>query len=199
MKFPLLLHVEFLKDGRRIDFKIAFWGGDPLRRCTFKRTFMKYLMGIILSVLTFIILSWGVISSAVEVKFYYPPDLRQAGHVGSDVLVNTQVLKKGQETVGELTVRVLTENHIEFKGSELGIFSIFGTPVGDPALEIISDTEMKAYGWCFWLDGVLSETRVFEQGFHSPDQVLEWRWSYAHYKNGDWIGQCIPVDASNRN
>lgn len=127
---------------------------------------------------------------AVLVKIYSP------GTKDHPVQVETLVLNKGQETVGQLSVRVLGQAGIPFLGSEWGIFSIYDTPVGDPALEVISDTEMKAYGWCYWLDGQLSETLIGDTQFHSPDQVLEWKWSYAHYLDGQWVAQCVPSETN---
>jgi hypothetical protein len=50
------------------------------------------------------------------------------------------------QNVGELTVATLTKFGIPFTGSVEGIASAFETPPGKEALEILSETEMRAYG-----------------------------------------------------
>lgn len=95
-------------------------------------------------------------------------------------------------SVGRATIEILERNSIPFQGSEEGINSIFNTPVGSAAIEIINAREMRAYGWCYELDGIRPELM--------PDQVrltgvelLRWFYAFSHYKNGDWVSYCEPA------
>ena len=96
-----------------------------------------------------------------------------------------------KSNVGKLTIEILEAEGIPYLGTELGINSIFNTATGQEAIEIISDQEMLAYGWCY-------KVNDFEPGDY-PNQVLieeadnlTWWFGYAHYKNGEWIAQCNP-------
>lgn len=95
--------------------------------------------------------------------------------------------------VGELTIHFLTKNKIPFVGTEQGIHRIYNTPVGDAALEVLSDTEMRAYGWCYYVDKL--ESAVYADEFPLDDTVkkVEWIYGFAHYKNGEWLSTCRPA------
>ncbi len=97
------------------------------------------------------------------------------------------------ENVGDLTIHFLTKNKIPFEGNERGINSIYKTPVGDAALEVLSDTEMRAYGWCYFVDN--NESAVFADEYPLDDSIkkIDWIYGFAHYKNGEWITTCTPA------
>lgn len=95
------------------------------------------------------------------------------------------------KNVGEFTVSTLEINQIPFSGSEMGMNSIFNTPTGRDAMEIIGESEFLAYGWCYKIND-------FEPG-HYPHEIpvsdedhIVWWFGYAHYKDGQWISQCEP-------
>ena len=90
--------------------------------------------------------------------------------------------------VGSATVTALEQNTIPFEGSAYGISKIF--ELGQD-IEVISDTEMKAYGWCFAIDGLVAETLPDETLILKQVTTIEWFYAFAHYKNGNWIGQCV--------
>jgi len=94
------------------------------------------------------------------------------------------------ETVGDLTVYALTKNNIPYQGSERGINSVFNTPIGDDALEVISDTEMRSYGWCFFVDGKLSLDYSNDYYLTAKDKKIQWIYSYAHFVKNDWVSMC---------
>lgn len=94
-------------------------------------------------------------------------------------------------SVGAITVGELTASGIAFGGGDFGISEMFG--LGQD-IDVISDTEMKAYGWCFSVDGVVAETMPDKTTVTLPDSRLRWFYAYAHYLNGDWIAQCVPAD-----
>ncbi|MES2856974.1 MAG: hypothetical protein V4692_13990 [Bdellovibrionota bacterium] len=91
--------------------------------------------------------------------------------------------------VGEATIAALDANAIPYLGTSGGLNSILGTPVGTDAIEVISDTEMKVYGWCYSVDGV--------QPAAMPDQTplegvssIDWFYGSAHYLDGVWVSYC---------
>lgn len=95
------------------------------------------------------------------------------------------------KTVGEFTVNTLITNKFEFIGDDQKIESIAGTPVGSEALEIISRSEMRAYGWCFYVDGKEPEVYPHEMSMKGVGSV-HWLFAYAHYKDGEWLSMCNP-------
>jgi len=95
------------------------------------------------------------------------------------------------ETVGDLTVYYLTKNKIPFQGTERGMNSIFNTPVGLDALEVLSDTQMRSYGWCFKVNGKIPESFADEIYLNDGDHI-EWFFSYAWYDK-QWISMCNPA------
>jgi hypothetical protein len=102
------------------------------------------------------------------------------------------------ESVGALTTAVLTEaanlGSLSFDGDEGGLRSVNG--VGS-ALEILSDAEMRAYGWCYAVDGVVSELmadQFFLDSLSPAPKRLRWFYAYAYYDHGAWTKQCEPAD-----
>jgi hypothetical protein len=52
---------------------------------------------------------------------------------------------------------------------------------------------MKAYGWCFRLNGEVPELMANEVTDLRENDVIEWYYAYAHYRGGQWIAQCRPL------
>jgi hypothetical protein len=90
-------------------------------------------------------------------------------------------------TAGIATVGALNAGNIPFKGADYGILKMFDLT---DDIDVISDTEMKSYGWCFSIDGVVPNTTPDHVSVKKPDSVIEWFYAYAWYNNGDWVGQC---------
>jgi len=88
---------------------------------------------------------------------------------------------------GTVTVAALNAGHIPFKGADYGILNIFDLT---DDIDVLSDTEMKAYGWCFSVDGVVPDKTPDKVWAKKTDSVIEWFYAYAWYKDGRWIGQC---------
>lgn len=96
-------------------------------------------------------------------------------------------------SVGELTVATLTSYFQPYVGNEQGIHSIRGTVFGDQALELISDSEMRAYGWCFFINGYMPNEMPHKVLIKSNSDAVHWVFSFAHYLNGEWISYCTPT------
>lgn len=96
-------------------------------------------------------------------------------------------------TVGDLTVHFLNKNNIPFKGSERGILSVFNSPYGDDAVEVISDTELRAYGWCYFVNDMGPDVFADEYPLDASVKKIEWLFGFAHYKDGVWLTSCTPA------
>jgi hypothetical protein len=110
--------------------------------------------------------------------------------------LDTQVALEPGASIGMLTVEALERNEIPFSGSEGGINSIKGTVSGDDALEIISETELRAYGWCFTVNHVESTTSSDRVVAASNQDVITWFFAFAHYESGNWTEMCKPTKIS---
>ena len=103
-------------------------------------------------------------------------------------LFNVQSPQDIPASLGKITIDIFENMEVPYQGSDLGISEIYG--IGS-SLEMISNTEMKAYGWCFAIDGHTPETLTHETEIKDQNTYIEWYYAYAHYKDGKWIGQCI--------
>lgn len=119
-------------------------------------------------------------------------ELEFIGPCSKNPIFKTQVLDDFAN-VGELTVAILTQFDIPFKGTEEGINSIFNTPTGNDAIEIISDVEMRAYGWCYSVDGLSPEVYPHEIPVSSKTKSIVWHYGFARYYQGQWVTQCTPA------
>ena len=93
---------------------------------------------------------------------------------------------------GKITTDFLEFHAEPYEGSDHYIKSIRNSPVGDAALEIISDVEMKSYGWCFSIDGIVPASYPDEIEVTTGQETLSWFYAYSHYKSGEWISACVP-------
>lgn len=95
--------------------------------------------------------------------------------------------------VGLLTLKGLDDSRLEYVGNEIGIHSILNTPVGDDALEIINRLEMRSYGWCYDVDGVIPEVLPPAFRLSGKEKKVTWFFGYAYYRSGVWMSQCQKV------
>jgi hypothetical protein len=95
--------------------------------------------------------------------------------------------------LGKITVDFLTREKISFVGSEYGINSINGTAVGDDALEILSDTKMRAYGWCYTINNIAIDKMPDETFLTKESDSISWFYAYATYDSGEWKDYCTPA------
>lgn len=122
--------------------------------------------------------------AAVELTFYGPCD---------EGFVLKAKVDGDFRNAGELTVATLEHFGIPFQGSEEGLASVFGTPVGEAAKEILGKNEFRAYGWCYAVDGVAPGVYPHEAPVTPETQTITWTYGFAHYKNGQWLSQCTPA------
>lgn len=96
--------------------------------------------------------------------------------------------------VGMASVEALEEMNLDFRGNENSIVSIYNTPSGMDAFEIVSPTEMRAYGWCYSVNGFSPELMPNEFELEEEKNYeINWHYGYALYKDGEWVTQCTPA------
>lgn len=107
-------------------------------------------------------------------------------------LLSTEMTIHENETLGSVTVeqfeKAVRHKSLTYKGDESAILSI--NEIGSE-LKVISNREMKAYGWCFKIDGFIPETMPDQTFLNGNEINITWFYGYAHYLNGKWVGQCL--------
>jgi hypothetical protein len=79
----------------------------------------------------------------------------------------------------------------QYQGSEGGVTSI--NDLGS-ALEVLSDTQMNAYGWCYHVDGRESGLLAHQYALTGTERQIEWFYAYAHLDRNQWKAMCVPAD-----
>ena len=97
------------------------------------------------------------------------------------------------ESVGRITIEILESSHIPYVGSEEGINSIINTPTGIDSMEVLSDTKMRAYGWCFSINGIIPEAMSDKIHFSAQNDLVNWFYAYSTYDSGKWLDYCQPA------
>lgn len=121
----------------------------------------------------------------------YAATLTIIGPCSDEPLFEAQSALSMKTNAGQFTVDTLEERGIPFQGEERGMNSIFNTPVGLEAMEVLSDREMLAYGWCYSVNGF--EPALYpNEVILGPEDEVKWWFGYARFLNGEWISQCEP-------
>lgn len=94
------------------------------------------------------------------------------------------------ESVADLTFHFLKKNKIPFEGTNKGVQNMLNYPTGLDANEILSDTDMRSYGWCFFVDGKNPDVYADEIPLDNVKKI-EWVYSYAFYSKGTWKSMCV--------
>jgi hypothetical protein len=103
------------------------------------------------------------------------------------------IAKNLPATIGSISVEYFTKENIPFTGSIEGINSINNSAVGDDALEVISDTKMRAYGWCYKLNDELVNKMPDAAFLTKNADYITWFYAYAEYDSGTWTKYCSPA------
>lgn len=98
-----------------------------------------------------------------------------------------------EDSVGKISMDIFDFNKIPYVGTEHGMNSIINSPVGLDAMEVISDSKMRAYGWCFSVNGVIPDVLASETYFSKQNDVLNWFYAYSTYDQGVWTDYCVPA------
>ena len=114
------------------------------------------------------------------------------GPCSDEPILSTTLNKTTATNIGAFTVSELDKSNMEYIGTENKIDSIDGSPVGEAALEILSRSEMRAYGWCFYVNGEEPEVYPNEVELTKETKSVRWVFGYAHYLKGEWLSMCEP-------
>lgn len=116
-------------------------------------------------------------SSALTFKVYGPCDTAP--------LLSKQITLEEAVSVGALTVSIFSENNVPYIGAESYMQSIFNSPYGLEAMEVLSDTQMRSHGFIFSVSGVVPTTYPHEVFVANEDDVV-WYYGYVEYDRGVW-------------
>lgn len=96
------------------------------------------------------------------------------------------------KSVGANTIQIFDANKVQYYGVEEGISSVNDSPVGLDAVEVVSDTLMRAYGWCYSVNGKVPLAMPHKVSFTSQNDELVWFYGYSTNKNNQWLDMCVP-------
>ena len=94
--------------------------------------------------------------------------------------------------MGKASVAIFERDAIPYMGSELGFNSILNTPTDKEAIEFPAPGEIRAYGWCFEVDGRQPMGMPNEIKLNG-DEHLRWFYAFALYKERKWVSYCTPA------
>ncbi len=108
------------------------------------------------------------------------------------VLVSQDLSNIENTNVGAVTVKALARAQAhgfikDFIADESGVASIENM-AND--IEVLSDNEMRAWGWCFSIDHTIPETLPAKTNLTGKEKNLIWFYGFAHYIHGEWVSQC---------
>ena len=115
--------------------------------------------------------------------------------VAGKVLFQKEV-SSPQGTLGTLSDQTLNDalrTHVisQYTGSDAGVASI--NDMGS-AMEVLSDTDMNAYGWCYSVDGKGSDLMSDQYRLTGAEKSLVWFYVAAEMRGGKWTSMCTPAD-----
>lgn len=96
------------------------------------------------------------------------------------------------KSIGEISIEIFEKNKIAYVGVPAGFNSINNSPTGLDALEVVSDTEMRAYGWCYLVNNKMPVEMPDQVKPKSQDDKLVWFYGYGTNKDNVWIEYCSP-------
>lgn len=131
---------------------------------------------------------------ATPLAFAQKVAFRVLGVQGQVLLEDHAELSPGSlgEASHTLLSKALREQSLhQYEGSSAGVKSI--NELGS-ALEVLSDTQMNAYGWCYRVDGEISDLLADQYRLTGSERQIEWFYAYAHLEKNDWTSMCVPAD-----
>lgn len=104
----------------------------------------------------------------------------------------TYALSDLKESVGKVSVAIFDRQQIPYNGNSDGFSSILNTPTGRESIEVISDTKMRAHGWCYSVNGIGPDVLAGDYFFTSDADKVVWFFGYSTYDHGQWTDYCVP-------
>ena len=96
-------------------------------------------------------------------------------------------------SVGKVTIDSFKEFDIDYVGNEDSILTIESIPTLEQSFEIVNENHIRAYGWCYQVDGFEPDVIPSEYPL-SEGKLITWFIGFAEKINGVWITQCIPAN-----
>jgi hypothetical protein len=96
------------------------------------------------------------------------------------------------ESIGKISVDIFEANKIPYIGSENGMNSIINSPMGDEAIEVLSNTKMRVHGWCFSINGIIPDVTADKIHVTNQSDYISWFYAFSTYDKGEWTDYCIP-------
>jgi len=97
-------------------------------------------------------------------------------------------------TVGHLSKYVFEKFKVPFIGDEFSFQSILHTPVNAEAIQRISHSKIRIYGWCFEVNNIMPEAPVHTYIISANKNThLRWYFGYAERVNHNWTEYCKPA------
>lgn len=97
------------------------------------------------------------------------------------------------QSIGLISIEIFEKRHIPYIGNENGFNSIINTPTDKDSIEILTPTKLRAYGWCFNINGIIPDTMPGSTHFSNNDNRLNWFYAYSTLDNGKWTDYCVPA------
>lgn len=96
------------------------------------------------------------------------------------------------DSVGKISLDIFDTHKIPYIGSEEGLAMIANSATGLDAMEVLSDSKMRAYGWCFSVNGVIPDALASQTYLSSQNDYISWFYAYSTYDSGIWTDYCVP-------
>jgi len=125
---------------------------------------------------------------SIAASIYFQGPCRQQPFLKMNV-PSKHVIQKA--SIGHITIDILEKKNIEFLGSIKGLASVDNTPIGHEAIEVISPNYLRAYGWCYEVNG-FQPAKMPDQIIIKKNDVIRWFFAFSSFKDGEWIDYCTP-------
>ena len=108
-------------------------------------------------------------------------------------------VKNGTFEVSDLSANIIRISSsifdkygIDYNANADGITSIINTPTGKDSVEDLGEGKIRAYGWCYTINGVITQASPKETMLSSNDDQITWFFGYSTYENDKWSDYCEP-------
>lgn len=97
------------------------------------------------------------------------------------------------KSVGQISQELFDANKVPYVGMAGGFNSINNSPTGFEAIELVSENELRFYGWCYSVNGEVPSVMPSQIKPASQNDVLVWYYGYSTNKNRQWSSDyCAP-------
>ena len=115
------------------------------------------------------------------------------GPCSSDPLLEETFQLKTESYLGEVSIKSLENNKVPYLGNERGLNSIYNTPTGSQAIEVVSDETLRAYGWCFSINGEIPDKMPDEIELTGEGNEIIWFFAFSTSTRNQWVDYCVPA------